>query len=204
MRAKTLYAQLLRRGTAILGAILVLWTLVVAPRPAFAKKAELAITKLELPEDSAADFEKRLRRMIRTAGANADFGKGKKVEATFRLKEFKVETTDDLVRVTATFVGRLHEGGTAKSHISFGAKPSKRKSLEKQVLRMVVDGVVTRLAEMARVRQALEERKKKESEAVTVVEPPSGLPRDARRPLPGRGPGQGHGSPADGDRQRLA
>lgn len=176
----------------------------LAPRIALAKKAELSIAKLEMPEDSAADFEKRLRRLIRSTADKFDFGRSKRVEATFKLKEFKVETTDDLVRVTATFVGRLKEGGTARSHISFGAKPSKRKSLEKQVLRIVVDSVLSRLAEMARVRDALEERKKKESEPAAVVDPPRGLPRDDRWPVPGRGPRARHGAPAHGDRQPLA
>lgn len=174
------------------------------PRVALAKKAELAIAKLEVPDDSAADFEKRLRRMIRSSAEKLDFGRSKRVEATFKLKEFRVETTDDLVRVTATFVGRLKEGGTARSHISFGAKPAKRKSLEKQVLRLVVDGVLSRLAEMARVRDALEERKKKESEPSAVVDPPRGLPSDDRRTLPRGGSRARHGAPADGDRQPLA
>ncbi len=187
----------------LLGALTVLVS-ALAPRVAYAKKAELSITKVEMPEDSAADFEKRLRRLIRATAGRLDFGTSKRVEASFRLKEFKIDRTDDLVRVTATLVGRLKTGGTAKSHISFGAKPSKQKALEKQVLRIVVDSVLSRLAEMARVRDALEERKKKESQPVTVVEPMSGLPRDARGPVPGRGSRARHGAPADGDRERLA
>lgn len=176
----------------------------LAPGVAFAKKAELSIAKLEMPEDSAADFEKRVRRLIRSTAEKLDFGKTKRVEASFRLKDFDVDRSDGLVRVTATFVGRLQTGGTARSHISFGAKPSKQKSLEKQVLRIVVDSVLSRLAEMARVRDALEERKKKQSEPVTVVEPPGGLPRDARGPVPGRGSCARHGAPADGARERVA
>jgi hypothetical protein len=136
--------------------------LAIAPRPAYAK-AELSITKLELPENTSADLEKKLRKLLKQTASHLDFGKSKKVEVAIRLKEFTIETSDDLVRVTATLVGRLKGGGTARSHISFGAKPSKRKSLEKQVLKMVADSVLTRLAEMARVRDALDERKKKEA-----------------------------------------
>lgn len=178
--------------------------IVIAPRVALASKAELSITKLEVPEDSAADFEKRVRRMIRASAGKLDFGKSKRVEASFKLKEFRVETSDGLVRVTATFVGRLGQGGTARSHISFGAKPAKRKSLEKQVLRLVVDGVLTRLAEMARVRDAIEERKKKESAPAAVIDPSCGLPGDDRRIVPRGGPRPRHGAPAHGDRQPIA
>lgn len=187
----------------LVGALSVLVT-TLAPRSAFARKAELSIAKLEMPDDSAADFEKRVRRMIRATAEKLDFGKAKRVAATFRLKEFAIERTDGLVRVTATLVGRLETGGTARSHISFGAKPSKQKALEKQVLRIVVDSVLSRLAEMARVRDAIEERKKKQSEPVTVVEPPRGLPRDARGPVPGRGSRARDGASADGDRERVA
>ncbi|MFO0615325.1 MAG: hypothetical protein U0414_22215 [Polyangiaceae bacterium] len=186
---------------ALLGALLLV---IASPRVAFAKKAEFALTKLEVPDDTTADFEKRLRRLIRSTADHLDFGKSKRVEASLRLKEFKVEVTDELVRVTATLVGRLTEGGTARSHISFGAKPSKRKSLEKQVLRIVVDSVLTRLAEMARVRDALEERKKSDPPPVTVVEPACGLPGDDHRALPGGRSRARHGAPADGHRECLA
>jgi hypothetical protein len=87
------------------------------------------------------------------------FGHGQRVEVSVRLTELTIEQEDDVIRVTCTLIGRLKGGGSARSHISFGGKPNKRKELEHQVLAMVSDGVMSRLAEMARVREALEKKK---------------------------------------------
>jgi outer membrane lipopolysaccharide assembly protein LptE/RlpB len=59
-------------------------------------------------------------------------------------------------------VGRLVGGPSARSRISFGGNPSEREALEKQVLSMVANGVVTRLAEIARAQAA---REKAQAEA---------------------------------------
>jgi hypothetical protein len=56
------------------------------------------------------------------------------------------------VRLSCTVLGRLEGGPSARSRISFGASPKDRAALEKQVLRMVANGVVARLAEIARTR----------------------------------------------------
>jgi hypothetical protein len=54
--------------------------------------------------------------------------------------------------VTCSLVGRLKGGGTARSKIAFGGKPSNRSKLERQVLASVTDGVIIRLSELARAK----------------------------------------------------
>jgi hypothetical protein len=146
---------------------LVLFAVVAAaalPRVALAK-AELAVTSVKLPEDhKSKEFEKIVRSAISRAAKPLNFGSSKRVEITVRVTEFTIETTDDLVRVTCTLVGRLKGGGTARSHISFGDKPSKKNKLEKQVLKMASESVLMRLAEMTRVQEALDKKKKDAAE----------------------------------------
>lgn len=121
--------------------------------------ARVDITELAMPAESTAKLEKTLRTLLHRAAKPLNFGGGKRIEVTVRLVELSVEESSDVVRVTCTLVGRLKGGGTARSHISFGGSPKRRKELERQVLAMVSDGVMSRLAEMARVREALEKKK---------------------------------------------
>jgi hypothetical protein len=158
-----------RRSTSFLSwALLVLAALalvVARPSVAFAK-TELVVTDLSVPEDrQSKEFEKLVRTIIQRAAKPLDFGHSKRVEITVRLTEFKIESDEDLVRVTCTLVVRLKGGGTARSHISFGDKPKRKKGLEKQVLKMATESVLIRIAEMNRVREALEKKKKEAGEA---------------------------------------
>jgi hypothetical protein len=68
------------------------------------------------------------------------------------VSEFTVIEQDGLVRVSCTLIGKLEKGGVAKSRISFGGAPAKRKHLEKQVLSAVSEGLMVRLAHIARTR----------------------------------------------------
>jgi hypothetical protein len=47
-------------------------------------------------------------------------------------------------------VGRIEGGPSARSRIRLGGRPSERKKLEKDALKVVATGIVTRLAELAR------------------------------------------------------
>jgi hypothetical protein len=146
-------------------AISLLLLAAASPRVALAK-TDVVVTDLKLPEDrSSKEFEKSVRSALSKAAKPLDFGHVKRVEITVRLTEFSIETSDELVRVTCTLVGRLKGGGTARSHFSFGDKPGRRKSLEKQVLKMASEGVLGRLAEMTRVKEALEKKKQDEATA---------------------------------------
>jgi hypothetical protein len=100
--------------------------------------------------------EKHVGREVRRAAQRTakalDFGGMKRVEVSFEVVELDVQVSDDLVRVSCTIVGRLRGGGTARSRLSFGGRPSRRTALERQVIGMVTEGVVTRLAELSRKR----------------------------------------------------
>ncbi len=133
--------------------------LVIVHAPAAMASATVDITELSLPGEADAKLEKQLRTLLHKAARPLDFGRGKRVEITVKLVELTVEESDDVLRVTCTLVGRLKGGGSARSHISFGGKPKRRKELQRQVLAMVSDGVMSRLAELARTRDALEKKK---------------------------------------------
>jgi hypothetical protein len=104
-------------------------------------------------DDKAAQKRlKKIRRLLRDAAKRADFGDAKVVRLSVTVARFEVEQKDDVLRVTCTLVGRLKGGPSARSHVSFGGRPDKRKKLEEQVLSTVTDGVMTRLAQLARER----------------------------------------------------
>lgn len=125
---------------------------VALPEVAHAK-SELVITEVIAPEkDAPVGLTKRLRASLTRAAKPLDFGVERRVGMTVRVSEFVVSETDGLLRITCTLVGKLEKGGTAKSHITFGGAPGKRKHLEKQVLSAVSEGLMVRLAEIARTR----------------------------------------------------
>ena len=129
-------------------------TLTAGPTSAFARgRAKVDWTKIEVPagEDSAR-ISRVLRKLLNDAVRGADFGKVQKVSASAHVVELTWEKRGDVLRMSCTIVGRLKDGPRARSRVSFGGSPAQRKELEKQVLTMVANGMVTRLAEMARAR----------------------------------------------------
>lgn len=154
----------MKRWIAVFLALVALTSLLVLPAGAAHATARVDITELTLPGEADAKLEKTLRTLLHKAARPLNFGSGKRVEVSVKLTELTIEESGDLIRVTCTLVGRLKGGGSARSHISFGGKPKRRKELQRQVLAMVSDGVMSRLAEMARVREALEKKKAHEGE----------------------------------------
>lgn len=129
-------------------------TLTAGPAPAFARgRAKVDWTKIEVPagEDSAR-ITRVLRKLLNEAVRRADFGKVQKVSASAHVVELTWEKRGDVLRMSCAIVGRLKDGPRARSRVSFGGSPDQRGELEKQVLTMVANGMVTRLAEMARSR----------------------------------------------------
>lgn len=123
------------------------------------KKAKLEISAVELSDAAsvAKERDKRVRSMIRRfatkSAKHLDFGETGRVEITLLVRELTVAEADGVLRVTCTIVGKLEGGKTAKSRLSFGGKPSRKKELEQQVLGAVTEGVMTRLAMLARKKQ---------------------------------------------------
>jgi hypothetical protein len=124
-------------------------------------KVEWASIRVPTGKDS-----ERTTRMVRSlltqAAKKADFGDAKRVKLSARVVELTSVKKGDILQVSCTIVGRLVGGPSARSRISFGGNPSEREALEKQVLSMVANGVVTRLAEIARAQAA---REKAQAEA---------------------------------------
>ena len=104
------------------------------------------------PGDDAKRVSRQLRQLLRKASKSADWGKSKQLALSARVKVLEWEERDDLVRLKLTVVARIVGGPSARSHIRLGARPSERRKLERQALRIVAEGLVTRLAEIARKR----------------------------------------------------
>ena len=109
---------------------------------------------VSVPDGKDSDRVARtLRGLLVRASRKADFGnRGGKVVVSARVVQLDWEDRGDVVRLSCTIVGRVEGGASARSRISFGAARKDRAQLEKQVLTMVANGVVTRLAEIARTR----------------------------------------------------
>jgi hypothetical protein len=148
----------MRRVPRWLPAILIAVAAAAAPAPAVASgRANVAWKKVDAPPGDNHDrIVRTLRTILKTATRKANFGK-RPVALTARVTEFTSVTRGDVHRVTCTLVGRIVGGPTARSRISFGGHAAERAALEKQVLTMVANGVVTRLAEIAKNRDQEEE-----------------------------------------------
>jgi hypothetical protein len=115
------------------------------------------LDRLEFPDDvpQAAHFKHLLVRLLKHEAWRADWGwgRGSTIEYRFFVKELTLDESDGVLRVSCSAVGRLPGGRIAKSRISFGGSPKKRTALITRVLQIVSRGVITRLAEMERVRR---------------------------------------------------
>ncbi len=150
--------RLSRSLKALIGLVVALTITLGFVRPADARaKVDVAVVELSSSASSSKDRDRRLtatvRRLAQQSAKHLDFGKSGRVEVSFLVKELKIVEVDGLLRVTCTLVGKLKGGGSAKSRLSFGGKPAKKKQIEKEVLASVTDGVMTRLAEMSRAKK---------------------------------------------------
>ena len=144
-----------RLKTWLLGAALGVTTLCAASLPADAKP-KIEWSKVEVPKgDAAAHTTKIVKQALEQAARKANFGKkAKSVTLSARVVELKTEQRGDILRVSCTMMGRVVGAASAKSRISFGGSPASRSDLEKQVLTMVANGLVARLAQIARAEEA--------------------------------------------------
>lgn len=157
----------LARG-ALAAAVLV----ATAPPAEARSRARVEWKRVEVPPgDDAARLEKLFRKVLAKAGKRADFGKARRVTLSARIVELTFEPRGDVLQVTCTMVGRLEGGPKARSRISYGGHPNQRAALEQDVLTMVASGLVTRLAEMARLRAEQAEREAKEKEQEQAAPP---------------------------------
>jgi len=134
-----------------------------APQPVWAAgRAAVTWTRIDVPDgDEAGALQKTLRKLLEQAAKKANFGKAKSLSLSVKVIEFTSEQKGDVHRVSCTIVGRIPGGPNAKSRISFGGSPAEKAKLEKQVLTMVTQAVVSRLAEIVRSRA---EKEKEEAD----------------------------------------
>jgi hypothetical protein len=141
---------MLRAGLWISSALLGLSALVFVPTAAEAKP-KVEWSHVDVPEsEDAARIGKVLKAALEQAAKHANFGKVKSITLSAKLLTFTTEQHGDVLRVSCTAMGRVAGGASARSKISFGGSPDARAELEKQVLTMVANGLVSRLAQIAR------------------------------------------------------
>jgi hypothetical protein len=132
---------------------IVLATLVAAPPAAVAAgKPKIDWVRVDVPEAlSGTKLGKMLRDALKQATKRANFGKTPRAVAlSARVTEFTTEVHGDVLQVNCTVMGRVAGGAGARSRISYGGSPESRAELEKQVLTMVANGLVARLAQIVR------------------------------------------------------
>ena len=143
-----------RVKTWLVRAALGLAVLSAAPGSALAKP-KIEWSKIDVPAgDSSARITKFLKQALDQAVKKANFGKkSKSVTLSARVVELRTEQRGDVLQMTCTMMGRVAGAASAKSKISFGGSPSTRDELEKQVLTTVANGLVARLAQIARAQE---------------------------------------------------
>lgn len=116
----------------------------------------VVLDRLEFPVIlGSSKYEKHLRKVLRQAAAEADWGAGpdSTIEYRFTVKALTVEQKGDVLTVKCTASGTLPRGRQAQSKLSFGGSPREHSELIRRVLTIVARGVITRLAEIERVRR---------------------------------------------------
>ncbi len=147
----------------ILALVFAVCVLAVAPD---AEARKVRWDKIEVRKgDDAHRVQLKLSKLLKRATRKATWGKGDTVALSARLTHLVWEQHDDVVRVSVTVVAKIIGGNGARSHIRIGGHPKDRAKVEEQALRIVSDGLITRLSDMARTESAEAEKKKKAEEA---------------------------------------
>jgi hypothetical protein len=119
-------------------------------------RPKVVLDRLVFPADvAAAAYEKHLRRTLAREARRADWGAGRKnrIEYRFYVTELAIEEHADALRVRCTALGKLPKGKSAKSQLAYSGDKNQRGELVRRVLDIVAKGVITRLAELERVRR---------------------------------------------------
>jgi len=141
------------------GLILAISFLVAWPAPAnpIRGRPHVVLDELAFPDDvsGGAAYKQHLRKTLAREARHADWGAGRKnrIEYRFYVTELVIEERGDALQVRCTALGKLPKGKRAKSHLAFSGEKSQRSELVRRVLDIVAKGVITRLAELERVRR---------------------------------------------------
>ena len=149
--------HLSRRGfLSALGSVATAIALSTATSDALARRPQR--THVEWIEVVLPDADRRsvrqgmLREVLQKTSRHVDWGAhpNNKLEGTVKVVEFVVERKADVVRVTCTALGKLTKGPTVRTHFSMGGHPNEQAKLEKAMLTLIAQGVITRLSSIAR------------------------------------------------------
>lgn len=114
------------------------------------------LDRLTLPTVANSEkIERHLRQVLQreVRKANWGAGRGSVIEYRFKVEELSVVNQGGVLSVTCSAAGRLPKGQAARSRLVYGGKPSEHDKLVEHVLNIVARGVITRLAEMERIRR---------------------------------------------------
>jgi hypothetical protein len=116
----------------------------------------VVLDKLEIPNvPGAAGYKRHLKQVLRREARRADWGvgRGHRIEYRFVIEKLAITRHGSVLRVKCTAIGRLPKGKTAKSQLAYGGDPNRVHATVRNVLEIVARGVMTRLAELERVRR---------------------------------------------------
>jgi hypothetical protein len=120
-------------------------------------RPDVELDRLDFPNDvvGAHYFKKRLRTILKREARRADWGAGRgaKIQYRFTVTELSLENDGEVLRVRCSAIGKLPKGKSAKSNLAFGGPPNQRNKVVERVLEIVARGVITRLAELERIRR---------------------------------------------------
>jgi hypothetical protein len=119
----------------------------------------VVLDRLEFPTDFSghARYRQHLLGVLKREVRRATWGGGRenRVEYRFSVSELAFSLSGDVLHIRCSAIGVLPGGQRAKSELTFGGSLADRDQLIKKVLDIVARGVVTRLAELERMRRGL-------------------------------------------------
>jgi hypothetical protein len=117
------------------------------------KTAEVRWVSITVREgDHQKKYQHDLKTILKKESAKANWGKPlpAPIEVSVEIREMRSVVGKDVVQVTCTAVGRIKGGKAARTRFSYGGAPAEQSKVEQRVLKLVAQGIVTRLSSMAR------------------------------------------------------
>lgn len=121
-----------------------------------AGRPKVVLDRLDFPASMGASlYEKYLRRRLKSEARQLDWGagRGSTIEYRFAIEKLQIVEKGRVVEVRCSATGSLPRGKKARSQLSFGGESHRRSKVVHQVLDIVARGVLTRLAQLERVRR---------------------------------------------------
>ena len=119
-------------------------------------KPQVHLDRLTFPSpESRARFAEHLRQTLAKEAKRVDWGahEGSRIEYRFAVEKLELTRRDRVLEVHCAALGRLPKGKSARGTLSYGGDPSDPARLVRRVLDIVARGVMTRLAELERIRR---------------------------------------------------